>query len=180
MTTSPLASPTGADLALAAASAAAEVLPSVEPLIAAGAQPGNEHVTAAFAGAAIAELEGARSGRIAVLVGEELTDALASSPLEGLDLAAATQPALDAVAATLGAAAGAARTVDLELVVSDLGPDFTVVPLIGAGIAASILIQDHLLDGPSPSPEAQPAAPAVAPASPAPVPGTSAVPEAAA
>ena len=148
MTTSPLADATGADLALAAASAAAAVLPSVEPLMAAGAQPGNEHVTAAFSGAALAELEGTRSGRIAVLVGEELTDALASSPLEGLDLAAATQPALDAVAATLGAAARAARTVELDLVVSDLGPDFTVVPLIGAGIAASVLIQDHLLDQP--------------------------------
>jgi flagellar motor switch protein FliN/FliY len=156
MTTSPLADPTGADLALAAASAAATVLPSVEPLTAAGAQPGNEHVTAAFSGAAIAELEGPRAGRIAVLVGEELTGALASSPLEGLDLAAVTQPALDAVAATLGATARAARTVALDLVVSDLGPDFTVVPLIGAGIAASVLIQDHLLDLPD---AAQPPAP---------------------
>jgi flagellar motor switch protein FliN/FliY len=146
MTTSPLATPTGADLALAAASAAAAVLPSVEPLTAAGAQPGNEHVTAAFSGAAVAELDGPRTGRIAVLVGDELTDALASSPLEGLDLAAATQPALDAVAATLGGAARAARTVDLALVVSDLGTEFTVVPLIGAGIAASVLIQDHLLE----------------------------------
>jgi flagellar motor switch protein FliN/FliY len=35
--------------------------------------------------------------------------------------------------------------VGLDLVVSDLG-EFTVVPLIGAGIAASVLIQDHLLD----------------------------------
>ena len=160
MTSAPLPVASGADLALAAASAAAEVLPSVEPLMAAGAQPGNEHVTAAFSGAAIAELEGARPGRIAVLVGEELTDALASSPLEGLDLAAATQPALDAVAATLGASARAARTVALELVVSDLGPDFTVVPLIGAGIAASVLIQDHLLDGPAPAIDVhEPAAP---------------------
>lgn len=156
MTTSPLASPSGADLALAAAAAAAEVLPSVEPLIAAGAQPGNEHVTAAFSGAAVAELEGARSGRIAVLVGEELTGALEASPLEGLDLAAATQPALDAIAATLGASARAARTVELDLVVSDLGPEFTVVPLIGAGIAASVLIQDHLLAS-DVSPSAAPA-----------------------
>lgn len=145
MTTSPLASVSGADLALAAATAAAAVLPSVEPLVAAGAQPGNEHVTAAFSGAAVAELEGAPSGRIAVLVGEELTGALEASPLEGLDLAAATQPALDAIAATLGTSARAARTVELDLVVSDLGPAFTVVPLIGTGIAASVLIQDHLL-----------------------------------
>ena len=151
MTTSPLASsqtgPTGADLALAAASAAAAVLPSVEPLIAAGAQPGNEHVVAAFAGAAVVDLDGTPGGRIAVLVGEELTTALASSPLEGLDVAAATQPALDAAAAVVGGAAGPARTVELDLVVSDLGPAFTVVPLIGSGIAASVLIQDHLLEG---------------------------------
>jgi flagellar motor switch protein FliN/FliY len=119
----------------------------VEPLIAAGAQPGNEHVVAAFAGAAVVDLDGTPGGRIAVLVGEELTTALASSPLEGLDLAAATQPALDAAAAVVGGAAGPARTVELDLVVSDLGPAFTVVPLIGSGIAASVLIQDHLLDG---------------------------------
>jgi flagellar motor switch protein FliN/FliY len=36
----------------------------------------------------------------------------------------------------------------LDLVLSDLGAEFTVVPLVGAGIAASILIQDHLLAGP--------------------------------
>ena len=77
----------------------------------------------------------------------ELTTALASSPLEGLDVAAATQPALDAAAAVVGGAAGPARTVELDLVVSDLGPAFTVVPLIGSGIAASVLIQDHLLEG---------------------------------
>lgn len=168
MTTSPTAEPTGADLALAAASAAAAVLPSVEPLIAAGAQPGNEHVTAAFSGAAIAELDGPVSGRIAVLVGDELTQALASSPIEGLDLAAATQPALDAAAAVLGGSAKAARTVGLDLVISDLGPDFTVVPLIGAGIAASVLIQDHLLSG-SPV-AAAPAEPTVEPVAEAPAP----------
>ena len=147
MTTSPTSELTGADLALAAATAGAAVLPSVEPLIAAGAQPGNEHVTASFSGAAIAEIDGGRTGRIAVLVGDELTGALESSPIDGLDLAAATQPALDAIAAVLGASAKAARTVGLDLVLSDLGDDFTVVPLIGAGIAASVLIQDHLLSG---------------------------------
>lgn len=145
MTAAPSAVPTGADLALAAASAAAAVLPSIDPLVAAGAQPGNEHVTASFSGAAIAELDGGLTGRIAILVGSELTGALESSPIEGLDLAAATQPAMDAAAAVLGGSAKAARTVDLDLVISDLGADFTVVPLIGAGIAASVLIQDHLL-----------------------------------
>jgi flagellar motor switch protein FliN/FliY len=151
MTSSPLGSATGPDLALAAASAAAAVLPSVEPLVAAGAQPGNEHVTASFSGAAIVELDGPRGGRIAILVGDELTGALASSPIDGLDLAAAAQPALDAAAAVLGTSARAARTVGLDLVLSDIGEPFTVVPLIGSGIAASVLIQDQLLaDAPEP------------------------------
>lgn len=146
MSTSPTSQPVGADLALAAASAAAAVLPSVDPLVAAGAQPGNEHVTAAFSGAAIADLDGGAHGRVAILVGEELTGALESSPIDGLDLAAAAQPAIDAAAAVLGGAAQAARTVPLDLVISDMGEDFTVVPLIGAGIAASVLIQDQLLE----------------------------------
>lgn len=145
MTTSP-SDLTGADLALAAASAAAAVLPSVEPLIAAGAQPGNEHVTAAFSGAVIGELDGPRPGRIAILVGEELTSALASSPID-IDLGAAVQPALDATAGLLGGHARAARVTELDLVLAEIGAAFTVVPLIGAGIAASVLIQDHLLDG---------------------------------
>src|SRR4051794_10780931 len=112
MTTSPSSSPVGADLALAAASAAATVLPSVETLTAAGAQPGGPEATAGFAGAVVADLDGAHVGRIAVLVGEELTTALAASPIEGLDLAAAVQPALDVVAATLGSVALAARSVE--------------------------------------------------------------------
>src|SRR5829696_6884903 len=147
MTTSPLASATGADLALAAASAAAAVLPSVEPLTATAARPGNEQVTVDFSGAAVADLEGHGFGRIAVLVGAELTGALASSPIGGLDLAAAAQPALDAVAETLGASARAARTVEIGLATSDMGPAFTAVPLIGTGLAACVLIQDHLLAG---------------------------------
>lgn len=146
MTTSPAAEPTGADLALAVASAAAGVLPSVDPLVAAGAQPGQENIVASFTGASIAEISGARSGRIAILVGEELTTALAQSPIDGLDLGAATQPAMDAAAQMLGSNAGAARAVELDLVVSDLGGPFTAVPLIGAGIAASVLIPDALLD----------------------------------
>jgi flagellar motor switch protein FliN/FliY len=147
MTAAPSPDLTGPDLALAAASAAAEILPSVDPLVAAGAQPGNEHVAAAFQGAAVTDVDGPRSGRIAILVGEELTSALAESPLEGLDLAAATQPALDAIAAMLGGTARAARVADLADVVADLGGPFTVVPLIGAGIAASVLVADRLLGG---------------------------------
>lgn len=128
------------DLAAAAAEAAAAVLPSATPLSAGPAQPGSTHVTAAFAGASVAELDGPVPGRVAVLVGQDLVNALASSPLGGLDLAAATQPALDAAANVLGGRARAARQVELNLVVGDLGGEFTTVPLIGAGIAAAVLV----------------------------------------
>ncbi|WP_309649217.1 flagellar motor switch protein FliN [Nocardioides sp.] len=141
MTTPPLPSDPN-DLAIAAGEAAAEVLPAATPLVAGGAQPGTEHVVSSFAGAAVAEVAGSR---IAVLVGDELVAALEASPLGGLDLAAAVQPALDAVAAVLGGSAQAATQVELTLVVSDLGGPFTVVPLIGSGIAAALLLPDALL-----------------------------------
>jgi flagellar motor switch protein FliN/FliY len=156
------------DLAAGAAAAAAAVLPSASPLTAGPAQPGSPHVTAAFAGAAIAELDGAVPGLVAVLVGQDLVDALASSPLGGLDLAAATQPALDAAAAFLGGRARAARSVELGLVVNDLGGEFTTVPLIGTGIAGALLIPQETLRQARPGLAAEevpaPAAPAAAPA----------------
>jgi flagellar motor switch protein FliN/FliY len=153
------------DLAAGAAEAAAAVLPSASPLTAGPAQPGSPHVTAAFAGAAIAELDGAVPGRVAVLVGQDLVDALASSPLGGLDLAAATQPALDAAAAFLGGRARAARSVELGLVVNDLGGEFTTVPFIGTGIAGALLIPQETLRQARPGQAAEePPAPAPAPA----------------
>ncbi|MGN6250502.1 MAG: flagellar motor switch protein FliN [Marmoricola sp.] len=136
---------TAEEYAVLAATAVAGVLPSVQPLTAAGAQPGSPHVTSAFAGAVLATLEGPVSGRIGLLVAADLVEALAASPIQGLDLAAAAQPALDAAAAVLGGAAQAARTVDLGGVVDELAGAFTVVPLIGAGIAAAVLLPDTTL-----------------------------------
>ncbi len=92
------------------------------------------------------------SGRIAVLVVQDLVDALAASPIGGLDLAAATQPALDALAASLGTTVGAARTTSLDLVVADMGGPFTVVPLNGSEVAgaavdsAAVLVSDTALE----------------------------------
>ncbi|QCX28598.1 flagellar motor switch protein FliN [Nocardioides jishulii] len=147
-------------LALAAAEAAAEVLPAVTPLTAAGAQQGTEHVTASFAGAATAQLTvgDGRTHRIAVLVGQDLVSALAESPLGGLDLAAATQPAVDAIAGVLGATARAGVVTEMSLVISDLAGPFTVVPLVGDGIDAAVLLPDALLSAPAATPAAvQPA-----------------------
>lgn len=133
------------EYAVLAAGAVAGVLPSVQPLTAAGVQPGSPHVTSAFAGAVLATLDGPVAGQVGLLVAADLVEALAASPIEGLDLAAATQPALDAAAAVLGGSAQAARTVDLGLVVDDLQGPFSVVPLIGAGIAAAVLLPDATL-----------------------------------
>ncbi len=138
-------------LAEAVAEAAAAVLPSVSPLVLGPVQPGSPHVAAAFAGGAVAELDGGVPGVVAVLVGRELVDALASSPLGGLDVAAAVQPALDAAAHRLGARARAASTLDLEAddfdVAALLGGEFSTVPLIGTGIAGAVLVPATTLAG---------------------------------
>ncbi len=153
-------------LAEAVAEAAAAVLPSVNPLVLGPVQPGSPHVAAAFAGGAVAELDGGVPGVVAVLVGRELVDALASSPLGGLDVAAAVQPALDAAAHRLGARARAASTLDLEAddfdIAAVLGGEFSTVPLIGTGIAGAVLVPATTLAGAREPITADPAAEAVA------------------
>ncbi|HEU5038092.1 MAG TPA: flagellar motor switch protein FliN [Nocardioides sp.] len=132
-------------LARAAATAAAGVLPSGEPLSAGTPAPGTDAVVDGFAGAVVADLEAPLSGRIAVLVGPDLVGALAASPLGGLDLAAALQPTVDNAADAIGARIGAARQVELGLVLADLGGPFTSVPLHGSAPTAALLLPDALL-----------------------------------
>ena len=133
-----------------AAAAAAEVLPAITPLSPGRPQAGDAGAPSAFAGAAIAELEGTLPGALVVLVGADLVDALASSPLGSLDLAAAAQPALDAAAAAFGGRVAAARTVPIELVENDLGTPYTLVPLLaepGAATGqAALLVSDSSLE----------------------------------
>ncbi|RLV49385.1 flagellar motor switch protein FliN [Nocardioides mangrovicus] len=114
------------------------VLPSATPLTAAGVQSGSPDVAAAFQGAVVAGLVG-RPGRVAVLVGEELTEALAASPTPGVTLAGALQPALDAAAAAIGASCEAADEVATDAV-SDVLGDHLVVPMIGTGFAAAAAV----------------------------------------
>jgi flagellar motor switch protein FliN/FliY len=129
-----------------AAAAAAALLPAASPLTAGDPTPGNLASAMGFAGAAIASFEGAVTGSVAVLVGPDLVEALAASPLGSLDLAAATQPALDAAAEALVARVGAARTVPTDLVLGDLGAPFTVVPLVGGTGGAALLVTDEALE----------------------------------
>jgi flagellar motor switch protein FliN/FliY len=133
------------DLAVVAAAAAAGVLPAPEELDVALPLPGTPQLAAEFAGAVLTEIEGGTQGRLGVLVGEDLVTALSQSPLGGLDLAAALQPTLDAVAGALEMRAGVAREVDPALVVSDLGDAVTAVPLVGSGPVAVVLVPDALL-----------------------------------
>jgi flagellar motor switch protein FliN/FliY len=124
----------------AAANAACQVLPSADQLTAAPAQPGNPHVASSFAGAAISRIQGGAEGLVGVLVGQDLVNALSSSPLGGLDLGAAVQPALDAAATALGGNATAAEVIECEAVADYFGETFHVVPLIGSGIVAAVLV----------------------------------------
>lgn len=149
-------------LAVTAAQAAAGVLPASEPLTAGTPRPGDTAVTEQFAGAVVADLDGATSGRIAVLVGPDLVAALAASPLGGLDLAAALQPTVDAAAQALGARVGAAREVDLGLVAHDVGDPFVVVTLNGAAPVAALLLPEARLVSTAAAEE--PTVPAAAPA----------------
>ncbi|CAM3838528.1 flagellar motor switch protein FliN [Nocardioides marinus] len=172
MTAAPLVPGPHDAVATTAAEALAAVLPSSEQLLPGTPQPGTEHVTSLFSAAVVADLGGAISGRVGVLVADELTSALSSSPMGELDLAAAVQPALDAAAVALGGTAQPGRTVDLDDVVADMGGDFTAVPLMGTTIFAAVLVPDSTLQvaaaapGASASAAAAPAAPA-APAPPA-------------
>ncbi len=125
---------------VSAATAAAEVLPAPSPLTAGTPVPGADWASTGLAGAVVAELHLPGAPRLAVLVGADLVEALASSPLGGLDLAAATQPALEAAAAAFGTGCGAAREVSVELVASDLGTSFTAVPFLGGGLTAGALL----------------------------------------
>jgi flagellar motor switch protein FliN len=136
-----------AELAAQAAAAGAAVLPSAEPLTVGTIAPGDPQVAGPFAGAVVADLEASVPGRIAVLVGQELVDALAGSPFGGLDLAAALQPTLDAVAASLLGRVGAARQVDLALAARDLDSPFTVAFLHTSSVAAAVLLPDNVLSG---------------------------------
>jgi flagellar motor switch protein FliN len=132
-------------VAVQAATLASAVLPSVQRLTVAAAQPGTDEVGREFPGVVVAKVAGHPTARVAVLVGDELVEALASSPTPGLELAAAVQPAVDALATAVGGSADAAVEVEPATLAASLGGPFTVVPLIGAGAAAAVAITNDVL-----------------------------------
>lgn len=133
------------ETALAAISEAADevvrVLATVSAVTPAGAQPGDDQVPTVFPRAVVASAVGG-AGTVGLLVGDELLAAAEAVP--GGSLTAALQPALDAIAARLGAQAEAAREVAPADFGATLGP-WCVVPLIGEGFAGGVAASESLL-----------------------------------
>jgi flagellar motor switch protein FliN/FliY len=142
-----------------AAVAAAAALPSVDALTAGPAERPSPMLTAAFAGAVVADLGGA-GGRIGLLVAPSLVSALADTPLGELDLTAVVQPALDAAAQQLGRAAQGARIVDLAAVDAEMGEPYVAAVIADSQPVAALLVADSA------------AAPVAAPATEAPFVGS--------
>src|SRR5687767_11893147 len=96
----------------AAAEAAVALLPASGPLTVGTPSTSADAFTvtgtagAATAGqsgkAVLAKFSGSARGQIAVVVGQDLVDALANTPMGNLDVSQAVRPALEAAAATLG------------------------------------------------------------------------------
>jgi len=87
-------------LARGAAEAALAVLPASDPLT-----PGEattENIPPLAGQAVTARFTGAVNGEIAIVVSQDLVDALSSSPLGELDVATAVRPALEAAAGVFG------------------------------------------------------------------------------
>jgi flagellar motor switch protein FliN/FliY len=135
---------TAADRAVRAATAVTKVLPAVSPMHVGAPQSGVDLGEGVYAAAAITRLVGT-TDEIALLVGPDLVSALSFSPLPGLDLAAALQPALDAAAASLGTAVEAARQVELDQVTGLVGAEIVAVPLVSTGSRAAVLFPAHAL-----------------------------------
>jgi flagellar motor switch protein FliN len=134
---------TGPQLALArtAAEAALAVLPTSRELVAgvpAAATPDalttGQAVTARFSGAAV--------GEVAVVVGQDLADALKESPLGELDLTAAVRPALEAAARAFGPVVlDPGQLMEPAVALSALAAkdDAVCVPLLDGGEPRAVL-----------------------------------------
>jgi flagellar motor switch protein FliN len=123
-----------------AAAAVARLLPSGQELVPGTPRTASDLDPAGWPAAAVATLSSGPGATVGVLVRADLADALASAPAGALDLAAAIQPALDAAAVALGAAAGAGRSL--------LGPELATmvrgatvaVPLLAGSETAAVLV----------------------------------------
>ncbi|WP_254185424.1 flagellar motor switch protein FliN [Nocardioides panacis] len=128
------------DNVVPAAAAVAQLLPSAQPLTAGQPMTPADLDLAPWPAAGVASLSTGAGSSIAVLVGADLTDALAAAPDGGLELAAAIQPALDAAADALQGAAGAGRSVTGPELAALVSHATVAVPLLAGGVTAAVLV----------------------------------------
>jgi flagellar motor switch protein FliN/FliY len=122
-------------LAHGAAEAALAVLPTSEPLEV--GEPTDRGLPDSLAGQAVtARFTGAAAGDVVIVVGQDLADALSSSPLGALDLGTAVRPALEAAAGAFGpVVVDPGQTMEPEVALSALlaKGDAVIIPLVDNG-----------------------------------------------
>lgn len=147
-------------LARGAAEAALTVLPTSDPLRV--GEPTVEALVPAPAGKAVtARFTGAVTGEIVVVVGQDLADALSSSPLGALDLTTAVRPALEAAAGAFGPVVvdpGQLMEPSVALSALHTKGDAVVVPLVD-GAEARAVVALRLSPWPGADRESAPSAP---------------------
>lgn len=128
-------------LARGAAQAALAVLPTSQALEV--GQPTDQPLAATPAGQAVtARFTGSATGEVAVVVGQDLADALSSSPLGALDLGSAVRPALEAAAGAFGPVVvdpGQLMEPDVALSAMTSKGDAVVVPLVEGDQVRAVL-----------------------------------------
>jgi flagellar motor switch protein FliN/FliY len=132
---------------VAAAQAAAGLLPAASPLAAGEpiADPEATPLPPEGASAVIARLTGEVSGDVVLVVSAEVVAALSNSPVGRMDVAAALRPALEAAAATLGRVRVSAERVEEAVAALDGLRDkgmYLAVPLVAGGaVEATFALQ---------------------------------------
>ncbi|MFC6410881.1 flagellar motor switch protein FliN [Planobispora longispora] len=107
-----------------------------------------------------ARFSGATQGEVAVVVGQDLVDALKQSPLGELDLAKAVQPALEAAARVMGPVVlDPAQAVETQVGLGALANrgEAMFVPLLEDGVVRAVVA---LVANPWPAPQAAASTPA--------------------
>jgi flagellar motor switch protein FliN/FliY len=153
-----------AQAVLTAVTEAMPQIPSAEALFpdAPLAEPAAATLPSTVGAAVVAEITGSVEGRVLVVVGQELVDALSGTPFGDLEISQALKPVLETMAERLGARLGS----EPELVAPDTcltkldGATVVLVPLL-AGAEPSALIGVSLSalgqDSPAATPAARPA-----------------------
>ncbi len=137
---------------VAAAEAAATLLPASAELVAADptGDPEAVHLPPEAAAAVTARLTGEVSGDVVLVLSAEVVSALDNSPVGRMDVAAALRPALEAAAATLGRVRVSSERVEDVVAALDGLRDkgmFIAVPLLSAGVVeATFALQVTLPD----------------------------------